>query len=121
MSLATCYLQVAHHVIPSYVWKGCGLDDGSKGTLYACSLEFRATFVDAVNILEFPIEATWGSLSEKSTHITSETLGQDRMSWLHKPPKCALILATTPMCSTSQKLHFHLFVPSALWLPITVT
>jgi len=85
MSLATCYLKVTFQVIPSYVWEGCDVDDGSKGTLYALSLEFCATFVNAIDILGFPIEATRGSLGEKSTHITSGTLGQDKMSWPHRP------------------------------------
>jgi hypothetical protein len=35
------------------------------------------------------------------------------MSWPHKPSKCALILMGIHVCSTSQELHFYLFVPSA--------
>ncbi len=87
MSLTTCCLKVTHHVIFICVWEGHNLDDGSKGMLFACNLKFCATFVDAIDILEFPIEATRGSLGEKNIDIVLEMLGQDTMSWPCRPPK----------------------------------
>jgi hypothetical protein len=72
-------------------------------------------------MLEFPIASIGANLGEKNGDIASRTLGHGTTSWPHKPPKCALTLVGTHVCSTSQELHLHLFVHSALWLPIIMT
>jgi len=85
------------------------------------SFKHCATSVDIVDMQEFPIASIGPNWDENNGDIALRTLGHGTMSWLYKPPKCALILVGTYVCSTSQELHFHLFVPNALWLPIIMT